>query len=157
MKTKSKNTLLVITGIIIGLLVSSFIVFMYAGLNAFKSQVIDISSSKIRDKVSIRGIQIPEKAYNIDFYYTGFQDYTYWLAFSASDEEIRKVFPGANTKDKEEYRPNPNSYMPKDKNGNTLLDWWPEDTENFEIRSSKFGWMGYDKKNSRLYIYKFKT
>ena len=106
-------------------------------------------------KTSIIGIQIPEKAYNIDFYYDEWQDYTCWVAFSASDEEIQEVIQGLNIQKQNEYKSTP--YMPKDKNGRALLGWWPESTKNFEIYYGQFCWMGYDKKNSGLYIYKFST
>ena len=78
MKILFKNTLLVTIGICIGILVASIGVVVYSGLNIFlKSRVINISSEEMISKTSIIGIQIPEKAYNIDFYYDEWQDYTW--------------------------------------------------------------------------------
>lgn len=154
--TKNQNRIIFLfLGLLIGVVSTICIYKVKDFLDHFKGKQFSHSSDNLKEKFSRVGVELPEKAYNIDFYYTGFQDYTCWLAFSASDEEIQEVILGLNTQRQDEFKPIP--YMPKDKNGKTLLAWWPESTKDFDIYYGQFCWMGYDKKNSRLYIYKFST
>ena len=158
MKSTLKNTILILVGIVIGALISTAVIFVVNGIDKFwKPQIINVSSEEITSKISIIGIPIPEKAYNIDFYYIGFQDYTCCLAFSASEAEITKTIEEMKKIALLRLDSKAKPEIPLDKKGNKIINWWPENNDNLEIFSSDLFWIGHDKKNNRIYIYKFDT
>ncbi len=156
--TKNQNRIIFLfLGLLIGVVSTICIYKVKDFLDHFKGKQFSHSSDNLKEKFSRVGVELPEKAYNIDFYYTSGIDYTCWIAFSASDNDIQETIQGLEVKSQSKEKYEPTFYLPKDKNGKTLLVWWPESTKDFDIYYGQFCWMGYDKKNSRLYIYKFST
>jgi len=114
------------------------------------------SSEKVYTKLAKIGIELPSKAYNIELYLDdGFLDYTCYLAFSATPKEIKDFIGNAQKKHTNKTMTQATPHISKNKNGQMTISWWPENTEKFEIYYRQFCWMGYDKKNSRLYIYQY--
>ncbi len=142
----------------IGALISSVVIILLNGIDKFwKQEIIDVSSEEITSKINIIGIPIPEKAYNINFYYQGWQNYTCWLAFSASDTEISKAIEEMKKSALFRLDIKAKPDIPLDEKGHKVINWWPENHDNLEIFSSDYFWLGYDKKNNRVYIFKFDT
>jgi hypothetical protein len=158
MKTVLKNSILVLIGLIIGVLITSACIFMHhIAANFMKPQILDISSEKIMGTILSCYIPIPEKAYNIDFYYQGSQNPACWLAFSESEKEITNMIDEMKKDALYRFTSRAEPRIPKDKKGKEIIDWWPKNYDNLEISSSDFFWIGYDKKNHRVFIYRFST
>jgi len=147
-----------IVGLIIGIAIGvGGTFFRYEMQNFMKTEPEINSFHKLKD--NILGYAIPDKAYNIEYYCDNANDYTCWLAFSATDQEIEATINQlAGRKDADiKHRAEPR-LPPKDKYGYDVISGWPEDTSDFEIYYGEYYlWIRYDKKNSRLYVYDFST
>ena len=155
--TKNKNKVIfLIVGLTIGVFSTIGIYTFKEFMDSWKTISFIYSTSNLKKKTSSIGIELPEKAYNIEFYlFDGFLDYNSYLAFSASEKEIRNFIGQAPMTYDKKMGPKPTPDVIKDKQGQSLIDWWPEDTKDFEIYYGQFRWMGYDTKNSRLYLYQY--
>ncbi len=152
--TKNQNKIIfLIIGIFLGIIPTILFYNIKEFLDSWNTKPYSHSSEELINKISRFGIIVPQNAYSLDFYLDNGRDYGCWLAFSASDAEIRKTI--SSLEKEEKYKPT--VHLPKDKVGNILIEWWPKSTKGFEIFYGHYCWMGYDKKNHRLYIYKFTT
>ena len=111
------------------------------------------SSYDLKYKIEHTNIVLPKKAYDIDFYYKGFNAFTCWLAFSAGSKEIENMIDQMQEYDENKTKPIP--YVPTDTGGRPLIDWWPKKMDNIEVFYRQLWWIGYDKENSRVYLYKY--
>ena len=152
--TKNKNRIIfLILGILLGIVPTVLFYNVKEFLDSWNSAPYIHSSKDLINRISRFGITVPTNASNIDFYLDNGRDYGCWLAFSASDRDIRATI--RHLEKEEKYKPE--VHLPKDKIGNVLIEWWPKSTKEFEVFYGHYCWMGYDKKKSRLYIYKFTT
>ena len=115
------------------------------------------SMNTVRDGYRSIGIILPERAWDVNYHFQPLaMDCRWYVAFSADKKDIIKII--------EHYKnlypadsPNFSIPIPKDKK-DKRLKWWPYlPSDKLEIIWGEQYWVGYDKANSRVYIYKFTT
>lgn len=149
-----KYTAAILAGIFIGA-IATFTFSLYKNPHIFFKPVeIKINHADIVDRSRYIGIEIPPKAYDIDFYYICFLDHTLFLAFSANNEEIDKALSHIKNIN-QSMSPNQKVIpcIPKNKNGKDVINWWPKNYENLGVTLGDLIWIGHDRQTGRVYVY----
>lgn len=155
--TKNQNKIIFF---IVGIFIGGISIILFYNVkemldNLFQPPYVN-SSEKLYAKLAKIGIELPEKAYNIEFYFDdGFLDYTCYLAFSASPEELKDFIGDAPKIWNDKTKPKPTPKVSKNKDGEKIIPWWPENTTKFDIYYGHFLWIGYDKEHYRVYLYQY--
>lgn len=127
----------------------------YTKINDLFKESMEYSIDSIREKTSSMQIEIPEKAWDLCFFWkTSGPDCQCFLAFSAAREDIIKTIQHLKETTAQEY----NNFTVPDPVDNTgkKLNWWTSiSASDLETYRGSFYWAGYETRNSRVYIYRF--
>jgi len=149
---------------LIGAIFGSLAVLGFQGVRKFGNEFwaptrIHESSSHAREKIENSGIDLPGDAYDLDYFYYAGRDYTRWIGFSASNDQLdlivrklseKRINSGNHTV--------PNRLPEKPEywiEESTVGDWWPTSSKGMKVTKGDFFWIAHDTINERVYYYTF--
>ncbi|MFA7232084.1 MAG: hypothetical protein WC071_12505 [Victivallaceae bacterium] len=154
-----KNRIFITLSIVVSFVVGFFCCFVVnkaqTGVKQFLRSSMTYSMKTVRDKCSGMGVELPLHAWNVDFHWQTFGPDAYcYLAFSADEKDIAETIHKLK-KNATKGHENFSIPAPVDNKGRAL-SWWPSKLlKTMDVQKGMFYWTGYDKHNSRVYIYRF--
>jgi hypothetical protein len=117
------------------------------------------SSDQARARIASAGIDLPEKAYDLEYFYYSGKDFTRWLAFSADNEDIERIITKLTVRRTDSGGPATPQRIPEKPEdwveGSTVGDWWPTSEKGLNVIKGDFFWIGHDPIRQRLYYYTY--
>jgi len=164
-----KKAILVLSFLVVFILgfLCSFIITKFQEFAKELSKSTTFSMNTIRETgMGIMHIEIPERAWDVSYHYQRIaMDGRCYLAFSAEEKDIIKIIERLKNESSKVTSSFSSSYIqtfkdiptPKNNKGRVLKWWIDIPIDKLEIHSGRYYWLGYDKANSRVYVYTFST
>jgi len=114
------------------------------------------SSQAAREKIQSSGINLPQGAYDLEYFFYAGRDYTKWVGFSAPNEKIESIIPaiirGREFEKGTKGVPDKPEYWTQE---STTGNWWPDSSKGLVTYNGDLFWIGHDTTRGRLYYYSF--